>query len=150
MLEPACSKGDLPSATVLVVDDDAPTVRLIQYLLESEGLAVASAADGESALREYARRVPDLILLNVIMPDTDGIWLHDRLRVMGYRGPVVIVTARPDIPELLAELRIKVAGCLVKPLHADELLSTVRGALSGAGRAVAAKLGARNLKEEPA
>ena len=117
-------------AHVLVVDDDAPTVRLIQFLLQDEGLIVSSAADGETAITQYLRQPPDLILLNVTMPDTDGFELHDRLRALGYLGPVFFVTARPDIPRVLLERQLEVAGCMVKPLHPEEILLLVREALS--------------------
>ncbi len=116
-------------ARVLVVDDDAPTVRMIQFLLKEEGLFVSSAADGDTAMAEYLKASPDLILLNVIMPGTDGFRLYSRFRELGYQGPVMFVTARPDVPELLMELKLDVAGCLVKPLHPDEMLPLVWSAL---------------------
>ncbi len=114
---------------ILIIDDDAPTVRMIQFLLDQEGLQTSSANDGESALQQYLIQVPDLILLNVIMPDTDGFQLHNRFRELGYEGLVMFVTARPDIPIILAELELDVAGCIVKPLHPDEVLDLVQDAL---------------------
>ncbi|MHB0868398.1 MAG: response regulator transcription factor [Chloroflexota bacterium] len=130
MVEPTHGYVGPPAARVLVVDDDAPTVRMVQFLLEAEGMDVASAADGKTALREYAAQHPDLILLNVIMPGTNGFQMYDRLLALGYQGPVVFITARPDIPEVLLELHMAVAGCLVKPLHPDALLRVVQDTMS--------------------
>lgn len=122
------------TAHVLVVDDDAPTVRMIRFLLESEGFDVSGAPDAEIALGEYLRHPPDVILLNVIMPGTDGLDLHDRLRRLGYLGPVVFVTARPDVLEILAGRQMAVAGCLVKPLHPEEVVLLVRQVLDSSGK----------------
>ncbi len=110
---------------VLVVDDDAPTVRMIQFLLEGDGFLVSCANDADGAIAQYSRENADLVLLNVVMPGVDGFELHDRLVGMGYRGPVVFVTARPDVCEMVDARQINCASCLVKPLHADDVTGLI-------------------------
>lgn len=99
---------------------------MIQFLLEGEGLLVSCANDAESAIEEYLRVSADLVLLNVVMPGSDGFDLHRRLGELGYQGQVVFVTARPDVCEILDARQIGCAGCLVKPLHADDVTGLIR------------------------
>lgn len=111
---------------VLVVDDDAPTVRMIQFLLEGEGFLVSCANDAERALTEFSRERVDLVLLNVVMPGLDGFELYDRLVSRGYQGPVVFVSARPDVCEIVDAREIQSASCLVKPLHIDDVTGLIK------------------------
>lgn len=123
-------------AHILVVDDDAPTVRLIDFLLTSDGYRITTAPNGRLALDFCQRELPDLTLLNVLLPDFDGFEVYQRLLELGYKGPVIFITARPDIPEVLQDRHMDVAGCLVKPLILDEvenIVGRVTSSISGAG-----------------
>ncbi|GEM_PF-3815972 len=114
---------------ILVVDDDAPTLRMIEFILQSEGYEVVGAANGMAATSQCIDEQPDLLLLNVQLPDSNGFDVYAHLQELGYSGPVVFVTARPDIAEVLTERRLNVAGYLVKPLYPDEVVVLVRRVL---------------------
>jgi len=112
-------------AKILVVDDDAPTVRLIEFLLGLDGYRIQSAPNGMTALDLCKQEFPDLIILNVLLPDSDGFYVCERLRHLGYSGPIIFTTARPDIPHMIRERKLDVAGCLLKPLMLDEIEALV-------------------------
>lgn len=114
-------------ARVLIVDDEITTVDMLSKALELFGHEPLPAYDGEHALRSLAQAVPDLMLLDLMMPGMDGYETLRRIRELpGARDlPVVIVTASPD-PDL--EQRVSAAGgngCLRKPVDLDLLSRTV-------------------------
>ena len=86
------------SERILVVDDEADTLELLRTLLESEGYAIETAADGESALERVRAGRPDLILLDVMMPEMDGLEVCDRLRFDPATRdvPIFFLTAKHD------------------------------------------------------
>lgn len=110
-------------ARVLIVDDEITTVEMLSKALELFGHEPLPAYDGEHALRSLAESLPDLMLLDLMMPGMDGYETLRRVRELpGARElPVVMVTASPD-PDL--EQRISEAGgngCLRKPVDLDLL-----------------------------
>ncbi|MGH2603837.1 MAG: response regulator transcription factor [Dehalococcoidia bacterium] len=117
------------SAQVLVVDDDHEILAVVRDVLESEGYKVETAANGEDALAAVARLLPDLIMLDVNMPQVDGWEVLGRLRAAaGPQTPVVVMTAG-----YLAQdqaLASGAQGYLGKPFDLDDLLSAV-GAHAG-------------------
>lgn len=121
---------------VLVVDDDPNNRKLMETLLSYEGYAVTSAASGAAALAAVAVRPPDLILLDLMMPDMDGFEVVRRLRAnpetRGIR--VVMVTALDDDA---SRVRLAAAGVdrlILKPVDRWELKTCVENLL-GAGKA---------------
>ena len=93
--------------TVLVVDDDPMILRLLDRLLSSGGFRVRTAPDGLAALAEIDAEAPDVVLTDVMMPELDGIGLARRVRELGHRMPVVLMStdeqagaAAPDLPFL--------------------------------------------------
>ncbi|MGH2626609.1 MAG: response regulator [Anaerolineales bacterium] len=114
-------------ARVLIVDDEITTVDVLSKALELFGHEPLPAYDGEDALRSLGQGIPDLILLDLMMPGMDGYETLHRVRQLpGARDlPVVIVTASPD-PDL--EQRVAAAGgngCLRKPVDLDLLSRTI-------------------------
>ena len=89
---------------ILVVDDDAPIRRMLDRTLAAEGYAVESAADGGEALAAVERSAPDLIVLDVSMPGLDGLAVCRRLRAKGLATPVLLLTARDEVPDRVAGL----------------------------------------------
>ncbi len=83
------------TGTILVVDDNATNRTLLEELLSAQGYKVITAADGQQALRQFARVKPDLVLLDVMMPDLDGFEVCRRLKNNAETRltPVVLVTA---------------------------------------------------------
>ncbi len=114
-------------ARVLIVDDEITTVDMLSKALQLFGHEPLPAYDGEHALRSLAEGVPDLMLLDLMMPGMDGYETLRRVRQLPAARdlPVVIVTASPD-PDL--EQRVSAAGgngCLRKPVDLDLLSRTV-------------------------
>ena len=127
---------DKPGAReILVVDDDPSNRKLLDTLLRHEGYAVTSAASGAAALAAVAIRPPDLILLDLMMPDMDGFDVVRRLRASPETSsvPVVMVTALNDDA---SRLRLAAAGVdrlIVKPVDRWELKKCIESLL-GAGK----------------
>ncbi len=114
---------------ILVVDDDAPIRRMLDRTLAAEGYAVEAAADGGEALAAVERSAPDLIVLDVSMPGLDGLAVCRRLRAKGLATPVLLLTARDEVPDRVAGLDAGADDYLVKPFATDELLARIRALL---------------------
>jgi DNA-binding response OmpR family regulator len=113
---------------VLVVEDD-PTLRLvIQDNLGSEGYEVDVAADGACAIRQTRAATPDLIILDLTLPDSDGLDLLPMLRLSG-QIPIIILTARIQQAEKLSGLRLGADDYITKPFDMEELLARIRAVL---------------------
>ncbi len=112
---------------ILIVDDIDDNVVLLQTLLETEGYTVETAAGGWAALRQIKACCPDLILLDVMMPDMSGYEVIERVRnkLELLRVPIVLVTAYNDISR--EEGMAMGANYLMrKPIDSDELLDCVK------------------------
>lgn len=122
------------SPRVLVVEDD-PSIRgLLQILLDSEGYSVATASDGLAGLSEAAQSEPDLILLDLVMPDLGGLRVLEQLRdspVLS-RTPVLVVTGQVDAVPAVQQL-LGDDAVLLKPFAVAELLARVDAATGGPG-----------------
>ena len=118
----------MPEA-VLLVDDDAPILRMLERTLAAEGYAVAAVPDGGSALAQVERSVPDVIVLDVAMPGLDGLAVTRRLREKGLAVPILLLTARDALPERVAGLDAGADDYLVKPFEVEELTARVRALL---------------------
>jgi len=113
---------------VLVVEDD-PTLRLvIQDNLASEGYQVGVATDGACAIRQNQAATPDLIILDLTLPNCDGLDLLPILR-LGGQIPVIILTARTQQAEKLSGLRLGGDDYITKPFDMEELLARIRAVL---------------------
>jgi DNA-binding response OmpR family regulator len=112
---------------VLVVDDSSVIRDLIAVNLELEGFAVDVAEDGQAALEYVARRHPDLVTLDVVMPRLGGFETAARLRGDPETAgiPIVIVTARASAADLERGEEIGVDGYLTKPFEPAELVALV-------------------------
>ncbi|WP_327353368.1 response regulator transcription factor [Streptomyces sp. NBC_01304] len=117
------------AARVLVVDDEPEVRAAVEDGLAVEGYAVRGAADGLSALSEIAAWEPDAIVLDVMMPVLDGLGLCRRLRAMGDRTPVLVLTALDSVSERVDGLDAGADDYLTKPFALDELAARVRALL---------------------
>ncbi len=112
---------------ILVVDDQAANLRVVSALLTREGYHVITAANGEEALASYAESVPDMILLDMMMPGMDGFEVLAALREQEppLRVPVVFVTAAHDRDLLLRAFDAGAVDYVTKPFLPEELLARV-------------------------
>ncbi len=111
---------------ILVVDDEPSIVDSVATSLRYEGFDVEEATNGRSALAAAQERTPDLIVLDVMLPDLDGIEVTRRLRADGIRVPVVFLTARDALDDKLAGLTVGGDDYVTKPFSLAELIARIR------------------------
>ena len=111
---------------VMVVDDEPAVRSSIERALKLEGYEVVAAPDGSEALRELAVAPPDAIVLDVLMPEVDGLEVCRRMRGAGDRTPVLMLTARDAISDRVDGLDAGADDYLVKPFALEELLARLR------------------------
>ncbi|MBI2914798.1 MAG: response regulator transcription factor [Firmicutes bacterium] len=116
------------SALILVVDDDPQVVKTISHRLEQEGFAVAAASDGEEALRKFADHKPALIVLDLVLPEQDGLEVLRRIREES-DVPVVILSAKAHEIDRLLGFRMGVDDYVAKPFNPSELAVRIRAIL---------------------
>jgi two-component system response regulator MprA len=114
---------------ILVVEDEAKIASLISRGLRLEGYQVEVAPDGETALDKAYNNPPDLIILDLMLPDIDGLEVCRQLRATGADEPVLMLTAKDAIPDRVAGLDAGADDYLVKPFALDELLARIRALL---------------------
>jgi DNA-binding response OmpR family regulator len=114
---------------VLVIDDDPQVRTWIRDVLDMEGLAVTSAADGRHALELAGRQAPSVALVDVTLPIMDGTAVSTALRaLLGERFPIVLMSAGAGVRDKAA--RVGAAAYLQKPFTMDDLLEAIQAGLS--------------------
>ena len=113
---------------ILVVDDEPLYVRLLKVNLEQEGYQITSASDGVEALEAITHDMPDLIILDVVMPKLDGITVMQRLRQFS-NVPVILLTALGEEQDRVNGLNIGADDYVVNPFSATELVARVKAVL---------------------
>ncbi|MYW67675.1 response regulator [Streptomyces sp. SID8379] len=122
--------GNTPApARILVVDDDPEVRSAVEDALTVEGYRVTAVADGQRALSALARSEPDAVVLDVMMPVLDGLAVCRRMRAIGDRTPVLVLTALDSVSERVDGLDAGADDYLVKPFALDELTARVRALL---------------------
>ncbi|HEV2660853.1 MAG TPA: response regulator transcription factor, partial [Ktedonobacteraceae bacterium] len=114
--------------TILTADDDPQLLRLVARNLQLEGYDVITASDGKQALEQIETRIPDLVLLDVMMPKMDGFAVCHRVREFS-AVPIIIITARGQDQDKVRGLDLGADDYLTKPFSVDELLARVRAVL---------------------
>ncbi|MBP1766885.1 MAG: winged-helix transcriptional response regulator [Candidatus Aminicenantes bacterium] len=114
---------------ILVVEDDRSILTGLQDLLEGEGYAVATAEDGEEALRVYEREKPSLILLDIMIPEKSGYDVCREIRKKDEITPILMLTAKGQEVEKVVGLEMGADDYIVKPFGVNELLARVRAGL---------------------
>jgi two-component system OmpR family response regulator len=124
---------------ILVVDDEPSIVDAVSTALRYEGFAVTEAETGRDALKAAETQRPDLIVLDIMLPDIDGLEVTRRLRRDGIRVPVLFLTARDATEDKVAGLTVGADDYVTKPFSLAELVARVRAILRRASTAAEAE-----------
>lgn len=124
-LSPAGATSD-----ILVVDDDSSACDVIAKVLKRNGHKCTVAQSGAEAFQIAQKRTYDLLLLDLCLPDTDGLHLLQALRKQGLHAPTIIITAHPSLPTAREALCCEVSDYLPKPFHNEQLLEKIRQVLN--------------------
>ncbi|MBR1646861.1 MAG: response regulator transcription factor [Selenomonadaceae bacterium] len=116
------------SAKIFIVEDEKPIARLLQLTLEREGFKTASEPNGRRAYERILQEKYDLVLLDVMLPDMDGMEICKRVREVS-DVPIIMLTARDEIRDKVEGLDLGADDYVTKPFAAEELLARIRGAL---------------------
>ena len=119
---------------VLVVDDEPNIRELVQVALKFHGCSVTTAGTGKAALRHAESDRPDLIVLDVMLPDMDGFEVCRRLRAAGNEVPVIFLTARDTSSDTVTGLALGGDDYVTKPFSVEALVARVRAVLRRASR----------------
>lgn len=114
--------------TILVVDDEPSICEVVSLYLQRAGYAVQVAGDGKSALQALTLALPDLVILDVMLPQVDGLEITRRLRSVG-NTPIILLTARREEADRVLGLELGADDYVVKPFSPQELVSRVRAVL---------------------
>jgi len=116
---------------ILVADDEKDIVELIAYNLEREGFSVLSASDGRRALKTIRQDKPDLVILDLMMPEVSGMEVCRMIRGVPETAglPIIMLTAKSDPVDRILGLEIGADDYLTKPFHVRELIARVRAVL---------------------
>lgn len=122
---------------ILIVDDDLDTLKLVGLILQRQGYEIAAANSGSQGLSKAASEHPNLILLDVMMPDMEGYEVARRLRADPdlSRTPIIMFTAKTLVDDKVAGFEAGVDDYMTKPTHPAELVSRVKALLARSGAA---------------
>ena len=123
--------SDKPQALIHVVEDDAAVSRLIAATLERFGYRQAAFATGGDFLRQLLVEVPDLAILDLGLPDMDGMAILREIQARGQQVSVIVITSNASISTAIAAMREGAFDYIVKPFNAERLSTTVRNAMPG-------------------
>jgi two-component system, OmpR family, response regulator MprA len=112
--------------TILVIDDDEKILTMLKRSLSFEGYQVRTATNGKSGLADMLERDPDLVILDRMMPEVDGIEVCRRIRAGGSQVPILMLTARDEVADRVSGLDAGADDYVLKPFALDELLARVR------------------------
>ncbi|QDY86161.1 response regulator transcription factor [Paenibacillus polymyxa] len=116
-------------STILIIDDDEKIVSMLRRGLAFEGYEVLTAANGAEGLNKMLTAEPDLVVLDVMMPQIDGFEVCRRMREGGSTVPVLMLTAKDEVENRVKGLDLGADDYLVKPFALEELLARVRALL---------------------
>src|SRR5512147_1612208 len=124
------------SEKILIIDDDLDTLRLVGLMLQRQGYQISAATNGSQGLAKAFEERPDLILLDVMMPDMDGYEVTRRLRKnpATLATPILMFTAKTQLDDKVTGFEVGADDYLTKPTHPTELLAHVKALLARAGQ----------------
>lgn len=113
---------------VLLVDDEDTLRESLSYSLQKEGYTVTAVADGRSAIKEFHKQVPDVILLDLMLPEVDGMEFCWRIRAFS-KVPIVMLTAKDEDMDKIKGLEAGANDYITKPFNTRELLARIKAVL---------------------
>jgi pilus assembly protein CpaE len=121
---------------ILIIDDDVDTLRLVGLMLQRQGYQITAATNGQQGLSKALEEQPDLILLDVMMPDMDGYEVTRQLRQnpITANTPILMFTAKTQLDDKVAGFEVGADDYLTKPTHPSELQAHVKALLSRSGQ----------------
>ncbi|MFN3649033.1 MAG: response regulator [Armatimonadota bacterium] len=139
--------------TVLVVDDQPQILIPLKRKFEAEGFHVYTASNGAQALEVFKEKRPDVVTLDIMMPEIDGLTVVKRIREMS-QVPIIMLSAKSEESDVVLGLELGADDYLTKPFRINELVSRVRAllrrpALGGAQKAEPATVGTERLRLSP-
>ena len=117
---------------ILIIDDDVDTLRLVGLMLQRQGYEISAASNGTQGLAKALEERPDLILLDVMMPDMDGYEVARRLRKnpVTVSVPILMFTAKTQLDDKVTGFEVGADDYLTKPTHPTELQAHVKALLA--------------------
>ena len=122
-----------PPLKILIADDEANIRRILETRLAMQGHAVAAAKDGAEALELFRSTEPDVVVLDVMMPELDGFAVLERIRAQS-EVPIILLTALGDVADRITGLQLGADDCMVKPFSPKELEARIRCVLRRANQ----------------
>lgn len=119
----------MDSIKILLAEDEAALAHIVRESLEERNFKVILCADGEEALELYAKHKPDVLALDVMMPKLDGFELAKRIREKDALTPIIFITARSQVKDVVAGFELGANDYLKKPFSVEELIVRIKSLL---------------------
>lgn len=136
-------------ARILIVEDDPKISRLLELELKHEGFLIYRSSMGEVAVEDFYSFRPDLIILDIMLPDIDGWEVAKRIRLLSETVLILMLTARGEVDDRVRGLRSGADDYLVKPFAIEELLARINALLRRAGHTTRVAFQIGNLHIDP-
>ena len=134
--QPRISRADGSPIRAVVVDDEDSLTDLLSMALRYEGWDVKLASDGQKALSVIREFRPDVVVLDIMLPDIDGLTVLSRLRAAGIQVPILFLTAKDSVDDRVAGLTVGGDDYVTKPFSLEELVARLRGLIRRSALAV--------------
>jgi two-component system, OmpR family, response regulator len=134
--QPRISRADGSPIRAVVVDDEDSLTDLLSMALRYEGWDVKLAGDGQKALSVIREFRPDVVVLDIMLPDIDGLTVLSRLRADGIQVPILFLTAKDSVDDRVAGLTVGGDDYVTKPFSLEELVARLRGLIRRSALAV--------------
>jgi two-component system OmpR family response regulator len=139
--QPRITRADGSPIRAVVVDDEDSLTDLLSMALRYEGWDVRLASDGQRALMTIREFRPDVVVLDIMLPDLDGLTVLSRLRADGIQVPILFLTAKDSVDDRVAGLTVGGDDYVTKPFSLEELVARLRALLRRSSLAVTASEG---------
>src|SRR3989449_7231457 len=120
--------GGAMSSRIMVVDDEKHIVELARLYLTREGYEVDGVGDGSQAVARFGQLKPDLVILDIMLPGTDGLTICKEIRKLS-QVPIIMLTARDEVTDKVVGLEVGADDYLTKPFHPQELVARAKALL---------------------